>query len=254
MRTDEAVKTAMNRANEIISEAMADVKVRAGMDVEEFKLKADDSITTIKDATCGVLGFLDNLTGATVLKDSLYSVLYQNINDKSSKRGFFDGAAECRRIVNDYIDGILAYDPDEDEFKQVVALRYLIGEDEDGNPIQGHRSIFTAFANGIVWICKKVARKFKKWFGTDAESNIFGTVGASIASIFGMVAGVITAVIKVAVNVITFVGSYIVSAVIHAISFIWDKLKGFGEFMKQKFGKDDEVEDDFDDEELEVEA
>lgn len=247
--SDEAVKAAVNAAADAISKATEDVKVRAGMDTEEFKEKADSSITTIKDATMGVLGALDRLTGATTLKNALLHILYQNTRDRSSKRGFFDAANECRRVVYNYIDGILDFDPDEDDFRTVIALRYMLGEDETGKPT-GRRSIFTAFANGIVWICKKVARKFKAWFGTNEESNIFGTVGASLASIFGMVAGVIGSVLKVAAHAVVFVGSYVVGAIIKAISFIWDKLKGFGTFLKKKFGKDDEADDEAVDTEL----
>ncbi len=247
--SDEAIKTVVNAAADVISKATADVKVRAGMDADEFKTKADESITTIKDVTMGVLDTLDRLTGATTLKNALLHVMYQNTRDRSSKRGFFDAANECRRVVYNYIDGIMDFDPDEDDLRTVIALRYMLGEDAEGNPT-GRRSIFTAFANGIVWICKKVARKFKAWFGVNEESNIFGTVGASLASIFGMVAGVIGSALKVAAHAVVFVGSYVVSAVIKAISFIWDRLKDFGVFLKKKFGKDDAEEDEAVDAEL----
>jgi hypothetical protein len=251
--TDAAVKAAVNSATDAIAQATKNVRVRAGMDVESFKDKADESITTIKDATFSVLGVLDHLTGATTLKNSILHVLYKNTADRSSKRGFFDAADECRRIIYNYIDGIMEFDPDEEELRVVAALRYVVGEDENGKPIMGHRSIFSAFANGIVWIAKKVARKFRAWFGVDAETNIFGSIGASLASIFGMVAGVIGSVLKVALHTVIFVGSYVVSAVIKAVSFVWDKLKDFGTFMKTKFGKDDAQADAEDDEILQTE-
>lgn len=251
--TDAIVKDAVNAASEVIANATKNVRVRAGMDVESFKDKADESITTIKDATFSVLGVLDHLTGASTLKNSILRILYQNTSDRASKRGFFDAAEECRRVVYNYIDGILEFDPDEDDLRMVAALRYVVGEDENGKPIVGHRSIFSAFANGIVWIAKKVTRKFRAWFGVDAESNIFGSIGASLASIFGMVAGVIGSVLKVALHTVIFVGSYVISAVIKAVSFVWDKLKGFGTFLKTKFGKDDAQADAEDDEILQTE-
>lgn len=251
--TDAIVKDAVNAASEVIANATKNVRVRAGMDVEAFKEKADESITTIKDATFSVLGVLDRLTGATTLKHALLHILYQNAADRASKRGFFNAAEECRRVVYNYIENIMEFDPDEEDLRTVAALRYVIGEDEDGKPIVGHRSIFTAFANGIVWIAKKVTRKFKAWFGVDAETNIFGTIGASLASIFGMVAGVIGSVLKVALHTVIFVGSYVVSAVIKAVSFVWDKVKGFGTFLKTKFGKDDAQADAEDDEILQTE-
>lgn len=251
MNTDEAVKVAVNSAADAIAKATQNVRVRVGEDAEAFKDRADDSITTIKDATFSALNALDRLTGASMLKDALLHVLYKN-SERSSKRGFFDAADECRKIIYNYIDGVMAFDPDEDDLKEVAALRYMLAEDEEGKPT-GRRSIFSAFANGIVWICRKVTRKFKAWFGVDAETNIFGSVGASLASIFGMAAGIIGSVLKVALHSVIFVGSYVVTAVIKAISFVWEKLKGFGAFMKNKFGKKDVVDDAAEDEELEDE-
>lgn len=251
--TDEAVKNAVNAAANAISTATANVRVRAGEDVESFKDKADASITIIKDATFSALGVLDRLTGASTLKDDILHILYKN-SERGSKRGFFDAASECRRLVYEHIAVIMSYDPDEDDLKEVAALRYLVGEDENGKPINGHRSIFAAFANGVVWIAKKVARKFRAWFGVDAESNIFGTIGASLASIFGMVVGVIGSVLKVAFHAVVFVGSYAVSAIIKAISFVWDNLKKAISFAKTKFSKKDAEDDAADDEALKAEA
>lgn len=241
--SDEAIANAINAAISSISKAKDSVKVNAGMDAEEFKTQADESINVIKDATCSVLEKLDHLVGATTLKKTLYSILYRNLNDRSSKRGFFDAARECRAVIANHINVIMAFDPSEDEFKTVVALRYMIGENENGEPIVGHRSIFTAFAQGIVWVCKKVSRKLRSWFGVDAESNIFGSVGASIASILGIATGIITNVIKVVASAIIFVGSYAVSAILNAVSFVWDNLKKAGSFVKGKLTKKDEEED-----------
>lgn len=247
--TDDAIKNGVNTCVSAISKATENVRARAGEDVEAFKDKADESIKTIKDATIGALGVLDHLTGASVLKNDLLGILYENINGKTcAKRNFFDAANECRNRVYKHINRIMMCDPNEEMLRTVMALRYLIGEDENGKPIVGHRSIFSAFANGIVWICKKVSRKFKRWFGTDAETNIFGSVGASLASIFGMAAGVIGSVLKIAVHTVIFVGSYVASAVIKAISFVWDRLKGFCTFVKTKFDKKDAEEDTADDE------
>lgn len=249
--TKNIFKTAVDSAAATITQATEEVKVRAGMDTEEFKDRADESVTAIKDATMGVLGMLDHLVGASALKESLLLVMYKRTQGCTSKRGFFDAAQECRRIVYEYIDDIMSFDPDEEELKTVAALRYLIGENEDGTKRMGHRSIFTAFANGITWIVKKVARKLRSWFGVDAESNLFGAVGASISSICGMVTGVVTAAAGVAIHMLIFVGSYVATAVIKAISWVWDKLKAVGAYVKKKFSKEDEDIDFYEDEEEE---
>ena len=248
MKTDEKIMNKVNAAMNTMLGAVSGARVCAGEDANEFKTNCDESITTIKDALGGVLEELDMLLGCSSLKNQLLGILYRDIEGKTSKRGFFDGAKECRRTIEREIQSILDWDPDETEFKQVVALRYIIGQDADGNPIKGHRSIFSAFANGVVWICKKVQRKLKKWFGVDASSNIFGAVGASIASVFGVAAGVISSVLKVAVNCVVFVGSYILSATLHAVAFVVEKIKGFFEKAKEKFSKSDEAQDAVEDE------
>ena len=248
IKTDEKIMNKVNAAMNTMFGAIDGARVRAGEDANQFKDNCDKSITTIKDALSGVLGELDMLLGCSSLKNQLMGILYRDIEGKTSKRGFFDGAKECRAVIEREIQSILGWDPDETELKQVVALRYIIGQDADGNPIKGHRSIFSAFANGIVWICKKVHRKLNKWFGVDASDNIFGTVGASIASVFGVAAGVIKSVLEIVVNCVIFVGSYILSATLHAVAFVVEKVKGFFEKAKEKFSKSDEAQDVAEDE------
>ena len=233
--------------------AVGSAVVRAGQDCNEFKTSCDNAVTSIKNNLSGVLEELDYLLGCSDLKNQLYEIIYRHTEGTKSRRGFFDAALECRKAVNACIKDILDYDPDDVELKQVVALRFMLGEDEDGNPIEGRRSIFAAFANGIVWICKKVARKLRSWFGTDAESNIFGNVGAAIASVFGVACGVLKEALNIAVNFVIFIGSYVFSAVINAISWVVEKVSGWIHKAKEKFTKPEELEDEELDEELEEE-
>ena len=230
--------------------AVGSAVVRAGQDCNEFKTSCDDAVTNIKNSLSGVLEELDYLLGCSDLKNQLYEIIYRHTEGTKSRRGFFDAALECRKAVNACIKDILDYDPDEVELKQVIALRFMLGEDENGNPIEGRRSIFAAFANGIVWVCKKVARKLRSWFGTDAESNIFGSVGAGIASVFGIACGVLKEALRIAVNFVVFVGSYVFSAVINAITWVVEKVSGWIQKAKDKFSGIDELEDELEDEEL----
>lgn len=235
-----------------VAGAVGSAAVRAGQDANDFKKSCDNAVTNIKNSLSGVLEELDYLLGYSDLKNQLYEIIYRNTEGTKSRRGFFDAALECRKAVNACIKDILDYDPDEDELKQVIALRFMLGEDEEGNPT-GRRSIFAAFANGIVWICKKVARKLRSWFGTDAESNIFGSVGAGIASVFGVACGVLKEALKVAANFVVFIGSYVFSAVVNAIAWVVEKVSGWIEKAKKKFTTPEEEEDKELDEKLKEE-
>lgn len=245
-----AAKNAADSAIETIKTATKTVKVEAGKDAEEFKDKADSAITTGKDVIVGITNLIKDLTGSEVLKDALLRVLYKNM-ERGTQRGFFDAASEARRIIYQHINAVLACDPDEQELKEVAALRYMLGEDADGKPT-GRRSVFTAFANSVVWIARKVTRKFRAWFGTDAETNVFGTVGAALASVFGMACKVIGSVLKVAAHALVFAGSYVIAAAIKAVAWVWSQLKKLGTFIKSKFDKKDEAEDIQEDTEEEV--
>lgn len=243
MKKHGGIITKADKAVKNISGKVAETVVRAGEDANEFKERCDKNITDIKDSLGGVLEMLDDLTGVTALKEELYSIIYTETKGTKSRRGFFDAASECRQAVKDYINNILRYSEKEDDLKTVVQLRFIIGQDDDGNDIEGHQCIFTAALRGIAWICRKVCRKLRDWFGTNEETNVFGKVGASIASVFGIAANVIKNVLEIVIDAVIFVGSYVLSAVLNCISVAVEKVKGWFSKVKEKFSKPEEKED-----------
>ena len=107
-------------------------------------------------------------------------------------------------------------------------------------------------AKAIIWICKKVARKLRKWFGIDAEHNILGEVGAKIASCFMSISNVVINIGKATGSLLLYVGSFIVAAavkvacfVISAIKGALTKLKEWGSIALQKIKHEDEDDYDF---------
>lgn len=240
----ENFKRAVDDSCNKINTAAKGVIVRVGEDANDFKTSSDNAITGMKDSLATVLEKLDMLTGFTSLKNTLMAIIYKDVNGAKSRTGFFDCAEELRKTVQSYINDLLDMNPDADDLKTVIALRYMLAEDENGNKIEGKRSIFKAFANGVVWVCKKVARKLKSWFSTDATKNIFGSVGAGIASVFGVACGIIKGVVQLAITFVTFVGSYILSAIITAIAFVTEKISNWAGKAKEKFSKKDAQEDE----------
>lgn len=240
---NKTVKGFVEKINLIVDtckEAGKGAKVKVGEDTDSYFGRVDESLNTCKDAISGVFGVVSNMLGLEELKQSVNWTLYYRLNGAKTKRDFFAAAEAARQCVYDKIKDILAWgDPTEHDLKTVAALRYVVGEDENGNKVYERRSIFDAFCNSVSLLCQKATRVLKRWFGTDAKTNIFGSVGAAFSSFFGAVANVAGSVLKVALHTIIYVGSYIVTAFLKIVACVWDKLKAAYHFIKSKFTKED---------------
>lgn len=249
MNKDINVKVTVDNVINNMKDAVNSAKVHIGDDKEDFINRCDDAINNVKNNMAPILGIIDGALGLSGLKDEICSIMYETLDDATSKNTFFKMAEKCRETINRKIEIISIVDP-EDKLGKVAALRYLIAEDSEGNKIVGTQTIWMAFAKSLVWICKKVHRKLTKWFGTNPESNIFGSVGSSIAKVFGVIGNVIKNVAKVTGTLILFVGSYVVAGVIKlaqlvigAFKFIVSKVKGWYEAAKNKVAAEDTEED-----------
>lgn len=249
MNKDINVKVTVDNVINNMKDAVNSAKVHIGDDKEDFINRCDDAINNVKNNMAPILGIIDGALGLSGLKDEICSIMYETLDDATSKNTFFKMAEKCRETINRKIEIISIVDP-EDKLGKVAALRYLIAEDSEGNKIVGTQTIWMAFAKSIVWICKKVHRKLTKWFGTNPESNIFGSVGSSIAKVFGVIGNVIKNVAKVTGTLILFVGSYVIAGVIKlaqlvisAFKFIVSKVKGWYEAAKNKVTAEDIEED-----------
>ena len=254
MSKDIKVKVTVNNAINNIKNAKSSAKVHLGDDKEAFVNRCDDAINDIKNNINPILTIIDDALGLSVLKERICSIMYDTLDGTKSKNGFFKMAEECRKATENMIKSIAIADPD-DKLGKVAALRYIIGEDAEGNKIIGTQSIWEAFAKSIVWICKKIHRKLTKWFSVNEEENIFGAVGASIAGVFATVGNIAKNIAKVVGTLITFVGSYIVAGVIKitqivvtAFKWVVSKIKGWIEAAKDKLDQSD-IDDDLEEDE-----
>ena len=189
-----------------------------------------------------MLDILDDATGCTALKESICRIIYEEANGVKSANGFFKMAKKCREAVEGTINEILEDTDPDDTFGSVAKLRVLVQKGqtimcEDGSQVETEneyetQTIWMAFAKSLVWVCKKVTRKFRKWFGTTAETNVFGATGAAIANVFAKIGNVVTNLVKMAGNVVLYVGSYVVAGalwiggkVVGAIKWVYEKVK-----------------------------
>ena len=242
------VKATIGNAIHNMKNAAKSARVHAGDDKEDFVNRCDSAINEIKDAMGPVLFVLDEALGCSALKEEICTIMYDTLGDTKTKSGFFKMAEKCRASISRTIKLISLVDPD-DKLGKIAALRVLIEEDEEGNKIYETQTIWAAFAKTICWICKKVSRKLKAWFGVDAESNVFGSVGASIAQVFARIGNVVKNAAKIAGTVLSYAVSYTVagiikisSLIITAIKFVVSKIKGWAEKAKTKFTKEEEFE------------
>jgi hypothetical protein len=234
-------------------QAAYNVKVKLGEEKEAFIDKSDEATTKIVELAVPLLNSLDDLLGCSALKERLCRIIYKN-KDAKNKNDFFAMAKECREVIEEQIEIFKSIDPD-DKLGTIAALKVYVDEvGEDGTVtgkiVSSKQSIWSAFANAIVWVCKKVTKLVKKWCDTNPETNVFGAIGASIAGVFATVGSVVKNAAIVAGNFLSFVGSYVVAGVIKCVDLIitafkWvvSKIKSWTTIGKQKITKEDAMFD-----------
>ena len=240
-----------------VKDMKGQAKVVYDEEKDEIKSNLDDKLNSLTDILAPALSYIDGVLGLTALRDELRDIIFDYTSNGRSVSSYIKIARKCRKAINEQIE-LLEIVDDEESFKKTVALRQLIGEDEDGTIVT--QSIFSSFAKGVVWLVKKAVGYIKGCpvFSTDPESNVFGAVGAKIANFIGTVFGVAKAIACTAGTVFKYVLSYtvagvikIATAVISVFKSIFDKAKAFivGKFNNNEYSDiDDDLldEDDYD--------
>ena len=249
----------MKDVKNLVDEMATKVKDMAGQtkvvydeEKDEIKSNLDDKLNSLTDTLAPALSYIDGVLGLTALRDELRDIIFDYTSNGRSVSSYIKIARKCRKAINEQIE-LLEIVDDEESFKKIVALRQLIGEDEDGTIVT--QSIFSSFAKGVVWLVKKAVGYIKDCpaFSTDPEGNVFGAVGAKVANFIGTVFGVAKAIACTAGTVFKYVLSYTVAgvikvatAVISVFKTIVDKAKAFiiEKLSNNKY--DDDDLDDFD--------
>lgn len=258
--TTEEVINMKDVAKNLVDEMSAKVKGMAGQakvvydeEKDEIKSNLDDKLNSLTDTLAPALSYIDGVLGLTALRDELCDIIFDYTSNGRSVSSYIKIARKCRKAINEQIE-LLEIVDDEESFKKTVALRQLIGEDEDGTIVT--QSIFSSFAKGVVWLVKKAVGYIKDCpaFSTDPEGNVFGAVGAKIADFIGTVFGVAKAIAYTAGTVFKYVFSYtvagvvkIATAVISVFQTIFDKAKAFIIEKIEKFRNNEYDDDDLDD-------
>lgn len=228
--------------------AKENIKINVGETKDEYIDKVDDSIDVMKGALGTTLNVLDDVLGYSVLKDSILDVL-ETGQTETSKKDLFRMAKRCRELIELEIEN-LEYWGDEESLLKAIQLKPLV-EGERG------KSIFEAFATGIVWIVKKVARKLRKWFNVDEEKTLFKNIIRGI----GEFAKVIGAGVKIVWNATKFAVSFVIAGaikfgnfIVGVVKSIVEKIKGWFAAKSEKFTNKDVTEDKEDDVAVTVEV
>ena len=234
----------MNIDNKI-EEAKRNARVFGEEVTQDYVDRADASVNELKDIIVGTTKYIGDVLGITGLYNKIVDIY-------TEKRSLIKIAKDVDKAIKRRIS-VLSKTNSEDNRRKVAALKQVV-YGEDGSETEVRQSIFMSVAKAIIWICKKVARKLRKWFGIDAEHNILGEVGAKIASCFMSISNVVIRIGKATGSLLLYVGSFIVAAgvkaacfVISAIKGALTKLKEWGSIALQKIKQDED--DYFDDDE-----
>lgn len=233
--------------NTKIEAVKENVKVFGEESTQDYVERADASVNELKDMIVGTTKYIGDVLGLTGLYNEIVDIY-------TEKRSLIKTAKTVDEAIKGMISILYKVDPD-DKLGKVAALKQIV-YGENGSETEVRQSVFMSVAKAITWICKKVARKLRKWFGVDAENNILGEVGAKISSCFMSISNVIVSIGKATGSLLLYVGSFIVAAgvkvacfVISAIKTALTKLKEWGSIALQKI-KHDDLENDIDDEDL----
>ena len=249
----DVLKNLVNDMATKVQNMKGQAKVVYDKEKDEIKSNLDDKLNSLTDTLAPALSYIDGVLGLTALRDELCDIIFDYTSNGRSVSSYIKIARKCRKAINEQIE-LLEIVDDEESFKKTVALRQLIGEDEDGTIVT--QSIFSSFAKGVVWLVKKAVGYIKDCpaFSTDPEGNVFGAVGAKIANFIGTVFGVAKAIACTAGTVFKYVFSYTVAgvikvaaAVISVFKTIFDKAKAF---IIEKFNNNEynDIDDDLLDE------
>ena len=221
-----------------IEEAKRNARVFGEEVTQDYIDRADASVNSIKDMIAGTAKYIGDVLGITGLYNKIVDIY-------TEKRSLIKIAKDVDKAIKRRIS-VLSKTKSDDNLRKVAALKQIV-YGEDGSETEVRQSIFMSTAKAIVWICKKVARKLRKWFGIDAEHNILGEVGAKITSCFMSISNVVIRIGKATGSLLLYVGSFIVAASVKAACFVigaikgaLTKLKEWGSIALQKIKHEDE--------------
>ena len=224
--------------NSKIEEAKRNARVFGEEVTQDYVDRADASVNELKDIIVGTTKYIGDVLGITGLYNKIVDIY-------TEKRSLIKIAKDVDKAIKRRIS-VLSKTKSDDNLRKVMALKQIV-YGEDGSETEVRQSIFMSAAKAIVWICKKVARKLRKWFGVDAENNILGEVGTKIASCFMSISNVVIRIGKATGSLLLYVGSFIVAASIKAACFVigaikgaLTKLKEWGSIALQKIKHEDE--------------
>lgn len=245
------LKQALENAAKDLAGARENIKVKAGQTVEEYFDTVDDSVNVVKGAFGNVVKVLDDFTGFSGLKADILDIYHAGERANGGK-DLFKMAEKCRVRIDAEIESINELSDiglmDETEARK---LKDVLTELKGSN-------IFKKFAVSLVFLAKKVIRKLSQWFNAQGQKqNVFGSICRSVAGfVEALKAGlkIVWDTTKFAVSFIVAGVMIIAAPIIKAIRTLVEKIKGWVEnkFKKVEELEEDDLDDDFEDEDIDI--
>ena len=225
------VKDYFNKFSKASKKAQRNVFKEAKVTKEEFINRTDKDFNDLKEAFVNVLNTAGEITGLNALINSLSAIVEAGGDAKELSKM----AKECRKEIDKEIKFIKDYGTEED-LKRILTFKASI-ENERGE------SIFEMLASACVNISTKVAEKFASWGAKGEEKNVFATICRSIST----VASLLRKGVKIVFEATKFIASFAVASLIKLVDIVFNAFKLLFNKIKNKFTKDDNFIDDYED-------
>lgn len=229
-------KNLINEIQKDINDAMKQFDNNTGHGKKKGKTveEADKCVANIQAALAKVLGFIDETLGFSPVKGAITGIIEAGLDGKSTPTAIKKMAEDCEKKILEEAEFLMEFAADDITFRNAIQLKALVEGER-------RKSIFEAFACGILWITDRMFDKLKGWYENFKDKK--GLLASIFRGIVGFI-GLIGKGAKVVISGITKAVSYVIAGAIIAACTIINAIKGFVSKLKGWATKAEEPDDD----------
>lgn len=241
MKTDDAIKTVVSNVAEKVKDAKVKIVSAGKANIDSLSKSCDEEISTLTTVLNKTVKAVAVGTADPELGEELANIFARLMSTNSIKSAIDAGRA-ADEAVFDWYKRLSLIDPDHVTFKEAWAFTREIGLDENGEPVNQFRGVFTILLGGLNWIACWLVKKCH--VALESIGEIGKAIGFAVATVFG----VAKALLKLAIKIATFVVVNGITAIISICAAIVNTIKKVGSKILSKKEQEelDDLEDDLD--------